>query len=125
MKKIFIKNWKKISKIYLLQTIIISLVRILVPIPYYKITETIARIIIYKKALGLRIEKVLVAECLCIINYVIEELICIKIYEEVYHIFSFTQAISNFGFICSVAITVLLMQIIIYKACIRFKFIIN
>jgi len=34
----------KMSKTYLIQTIIISAIRILIPIPYYKIAETIARI---------------------------------------------------------------------------------
>ena len=36
---------EKISKTYLIQTIIISLIRILLPIPYYKIIETMARVI--------------------------------------------------------------------------------
>lgn len=115
----------KVYKTYLIQTAIISLIRILLPIPYYKIIETVARIIIYKKILGLRIEKVLVAESLCVISYTILELICIKVYEEIYQIFSFAKAIENLGFVCSVAITIIFIQTAIYTIFIKFNFIID
>lgn len=115
----------KMSKTYLIQTIIISAIRILIPIPYYKIAETIARIIIYKKSINLRIEQVLVAECLCVISYTVLELICIKVYEEIYHIISFTQGINNFVFICSIAMTIVFIQITTYTVFIKFRFIMN
>lgn len=115
----------KISKTYLIQTTIISLIRILLPIPYYKIIETIARVIIYKKVLGLRIEKALVAEVLCIINYTVIELISVKVYESMYNILSLNEHINNIGFICSICITIILVQAIMYVASVRFKFVIE
>jgi len=53
------------------------------------------------------------------------ELICIKVYEEIYHIISFTQGINNFVFICSIAMTIVFIQITTYTVFIKFRFIMN
>lgn len=116
---------KGISKIYLIQTIIISLIRILLPIQYYKVIESIVRIIIYKKVLSLRIEKALVAEVICIINYTVIELISVRLYEEVYNVLLFSESIKNFSLICCVSTTIILVQLITYFVSLRFNFVIE
>ncbi len=79
LKRIF--KIENIKKIYFVQTALILVIRILLPIKYCRIAEVIAQIIIYKKYLNLSLEKALFSEQVNIINFSIIELVLIKIFK--------------------------------------------
>lgn len=108
----------EIKRTYLIQVISLSIIKILLPIPYHKIVGTIIRIIIYKKCLNLRLEKALFSEKINVINLAIIELIIIKIYADIYKISSANETI----LLLCMLITIIAMYEILYLIIKRLNF---
>ena len=105
---------QKLKKVWFLQIVIISLLKIILPFSVNKFLEIICQVIIYKKYLKFNLEKSLIAEEINVIISTITELLSIKILGEIYKIGMIKHAIQNLNFVLVLIVTMLLLKLIIY-----------
>ena len=115
----------KFTKIFLFQTALFSLTRIIIPIWLHKIIEILTQILIYKRYLRVNTEKVLFAEEINVIIFSVTELISIKIFTELCEVNSIESALASMDFMAYITITAILVKLLIYILLKKFNITIN
>ncbi len=116
---------EKFKRIFLFQSILFSITRIILPVRVHKIIEVVTQIIIYKRILKIKLEKILFAEEINVIIFSVTELISIKVLTEIYEVNSLEAALYNWHFIIYITLTAILAKIIIYIFLKKFNISIN
>lgn len=101
------------KKIFIIQVILSSIIRIILPIQICKIIEIIAQIVIYKKYAKITIEKILFAEEINVVVFSVTDLLTIKTFMDLYNINSLNMAINNIGFLICITITTIVIKAIV------------
>ena len=116
---------EKFKRIFLFQSILFSITRIILPVRVHKIIEVVTQIIIYKRILKIKLKKILFAEEINVIIFSVTELISIKVLTEIYEVNSLEAALYNWHFIIYITLTAILAKIIIYIFLKKFNISIN
>lgn len=111
-----ILNFEKTNfkKIWVLKTIIFTLIRILTPTYFHKILEVIVQTILYKQYLKITIEKALLATEVNVIIFSITELFVFKIFTELFKVKSMLITNSLMPFLISVVFAIITIKLVTY-----------
>ena len=118
-----ILNFEKTNfkKIWVLQTIIFTLIRILIPTYFHKILEVIVQTILYKQYLKITIEKALLATEVNVIIFSITELFVFKIFTELFKVKSMLITNSLMPFLISVVFSIITIILVTFAIIKKYK----